>query len=332
MKNLATPFRRFLAWKIDLVLGGILPIYCIYKAFSIASVSNLLSYVVYFILAAMAVQIILGLLNCWLTTKFGGSIGKLLTGIRVVDMGGEYITFKKSLFRYYVGYTISGAVLGLGYWWVFKDKNRQTWHDQFVNTFVITKNPSAVALGFITLVVLVAVFTYLSLSMLTNIEKNQLFYQESITDIASSLKDSLAPSPTHTPTPTPSTTPAIPDQQPSSSSASSPRPPKIAATVESDMVSAIALTIDGASPISPTRFPWQNSDSTTVYTEGFITIIPTSAHQKALNYFINNGFSKLNENPTTHEQMWVKNASVCILSQYDPNQNFVGCSPKPSVK
>src|SRR3989339_178529 len=73
----------------------------------------------------------------YFTHKFGGTIGKLLFGLRIVDGNGTYIDKATAFWRMTVGYTISSTFFGLGYLWAFRKKEDLTWHDRFLSTRVI---------------------------------------------------------------------------------------------------------------------------------------------------------------------------------------------------
>ena len=58
--------------------------------------------------------------------------------IRVVDFntGGE-IGFAKGFLRY-VGRIVSSIPCLLGYFWVLREPEKQTWHDKIANTLVVS--------------------------------------------------------------------------------------------------------------------------------------------------------------------------------------------------
>ena len=66
----------------------------------------------------------------------GQTVGKRVTGIRVIMEDGSQITYGKALLRTIGSYT-SLAVLGLGYFWVAWDKKKQAWHDKIAQTVVV---------------------------------------------------------------------------------------------------------------------------------------------------------------------------------------------------
>jgi hypothetical protein len=75
-----------------------------------------------------------------LTHYFGGSLGKLLTGLQVVNETGAPLTLKRIAFRQTIGYSFSWLVFGLGFLSIAKDAQKQGWHDKAVGSLVIVKH------------------------------------------------------------------------------------------------------------------------------------------------------------------------------------------------
>ena len=74
------------------------------------------------------------------TAYWGGSIGKLSLGLKVVNENGSNLSLKESIVRYIVGYSVSGVFLGLGFWWIIKDPESRGWHDQIAGSWVSRKD------------------------------------------------------------------------------------------------------------------------------------------------------------------------------------------------
>lgn len=72
---------------------------------------------------------------------FGGSIGKLITGLRVVNSHHQFLSFKHAFFRQTVGYQFSAILLGLGFLGISKDLQRQGWHDKAIGSYVVIVHP-----------------------------------------------------------------------------------------------------------------------------------------------------------------------------------------------
>lgn len=73
------------------------------------------------------------------THYFQGTLGKLLTGLRVTSEKGEKLSFKRIAFRQTIGYSFSTLIFGLGFYSMIKDDNKQTWHDKAIGSIVVVK-------------------------------------------------------------------------------------------------------------------------------------------------------------------------------------------------
>lgn len=66
------------------------------------------------------------------------SMGKAILKMKVVDKETRSpVGFWKMFLREVIGKQISGLFLGLGYLWIFIDRDNQTWHDKIFDTVVI---------------------------------------------------------------------------------------------------------------------------------------------------------------------------------------------------
>ncbi len=68
----------------------------------------------------------------------GRTPGKMLLGLRVIQASGDPITPGIAFLRW-VGYLISGPLIGLGFLWVAFDGRKQGWHDKIAATLVIRR-------------------------------------------------------------------------------------------------------------------------------------------------------------------------------------------------
>ena len=70
---------------------------------------------------------------------FGGTPGKLVCGLRVVDVQtGEYLALWQGIVRY-LGYFVSMIPLFLGFLWVAWDARKQGFHDKLARSLVVYK-------------------------------------------------------------------------------------------------------------------------------------------------------------------------------------------------
>lgn len=74
-------------------------------------------------------------------TRFAGTPGKRLLGLRVIDeKKGKPPTVMQSVLRY-LGYFVSAFPMCLGFFWVLFDEKHQAWHDKIAGTIVIEDKP-----------------------------------------------------------------------------------------------------------------------------------------------------------------------------------------------
>jgi uncharacterized RDD family membrane protein YckC len=76
----------------------------------------------------------------------GQTPGKLLMGVRIARTNGQPLTIGRALLRY-LGYWLSAIPLGLGFFWVLVDDQRQCWHDKLADTFVVYDTRSPIPLS-----------------------------------------------------------------------------------------------------------------------------------------------------------------------------------------
>lgn len=69
---------------------------------------------------------------------FGGTIGKLITGIRVRRKDGGKISFPTAFVRF-IGRSVSALIFMLGYVLALFDKKHQALHDKIANTLVLKR-------------------------------------------------------------------------------------------------------------------------------------------------------------------------------------------------
>jgi len=75
-------------------------------------------------------------------SPMGGTVGKLVLGIRSVDVGGERLTIWRSFARN-LAKIVSVIPLGAGFAWAFIDKRDRGWHDLIAGTHVVRRGSSA---------------------------------------------------------------------------------------------------------------------------------------------------------------------------------------------
>jgi uncharacterized RDD family membrane protein YckC len=74
----------------------------------------------------------------------GATLGGIVFDLHVVRMDGRPIDWTTAIVRA-LGCFLSLAILGLGFFWIAFDENRQAWHDKFAGTLVVRMPKDAAA-------------------------------------------------------------------------------------------------------------------------------------------------------------------------------------------
>lgn len=74
-----------------------------------------------------------------MTYYFGGTLGKLLTGLEVVSEDHKKLSLRRIFFRQTISYSFSWIFFGLGFYAIAKDPRKQGWHDKTVGSLVLQK-------------------------------------------------------------------------------------------------------------------------------------------------------------------------------------------------
>lgn len=87
------------------------------------------------------IAILLGLTNFIILPVFSGqSLGKMLTGLRIVALDGRSISFGTILIRHTFGYLFTVLTAGLGFLLSVVNKKGRTLHDYIAGTVVVYGN------------------------------------------------------------------------------------------------------------------------------------------------------------------------------------------------
>lgn len=116
---------------------------------------------------------ILALYSVIMTYYFGGTLGKLITGLQVVAEDNKKLSFQRIFFRQTIGYSFSWIFFGLGYYAIVKDPHKQAWHDKAVGSLVTQKN-NLLLQGVILAVLLLGTSIYIF------IQSTQIFLQSPV--------------------------------------------------------------------------------------------------------------------------------------------------------
>lgn len=103
---------------------------------------------------------------------YKAELGKLFTGICIVDTQGQRLSIKRIVFRNFIGYTFSTIMFGLGYWSIIKDKEKRAWHDKISGSYVVTVNPHMWIFGLLLFLSIVGVEAYFFTTAFTTFMKS----------------------------------------------------------------------------------------------------------------------------------------------------------------
>jgi len=117
---------RFLAAILDVIIIGV-PAFILQVGLVFATGVSSLVYVIE--LGAIV-------LTVYLDGIKGGTPGKLILGLRIVNDKGNYIGIPMAILRY-IGKILSAVILGIGYIMIAFTEKKQGLHDKIAKTYVI---------------------------------------------------------------------------------------------------------------------------------------------------------------------------------------------------
>jgi Predicted membrane protein/domain len=140
---------RLLAWLIDslvllflsfitaLIFGFFIAIAFLLIDLSIVSAdSSIVTFLTNFISGFVGFSVNLLYFTLFWSSKFQGTPGKILLGLKIVDANGNKISYSKALIRY-ISTLLSSLLLGIGYLLIIFDGKKQALHDKLASTYVI---------------------------------------------------------------------------------------------------------------------------------------------------------------------------------------------------
>lgn len=189
MNNIAKPIYRIISSLIDYMLVILPAIYLVYHLSYSNNIENMLDRLWPIVIFFLICNIIMMCINSFLISQFGGTVGKLLTGTRIVNSNGQNLSFWRAFFRNQIGYVVSGTFLWLGFIWVFFDKEVRTWHDMIVDSYVIVVNKTIFILGVFCLIVVASLNILLINFSIDNFKNNSTLYTELIEEATKSFEE-----------------------------------------------------------------------------------------------------------------------------------------------
>lgn len=185
----AGPWHRLMAYAIDAALFLVGFEVLLSRVVSAKEVSEMLNSLLWtFVLTTALYTIGYMIYTSAFTAGFGGTIGKLLTGLEIVDLNENRITFWRAFFRNYIGYMVSGLFLWLGFIWICIDKDRRGWHDMMAGSRVVMRRNNLLTLGLLTLAILITVNTMMAKAVWAEAASKSSLYKGIIQDIVGELR------------------------------------------------------------------------------------------------------------------------------------------------
>lgn len=188
MKNNPPVAARFIAYFIDSAVGMLLFGLILLSLVSTTNQNEILNKLVLTWVYWVGLGVIIFLVQTFLTSQFGGSLGKLITDLEVLDDKNNRISFGRSLWRNLVRSIISGQFFGLGFWWIFKDKEKKCWHDHISSTHVVAKKENGLITGLLTLGLLVFVNIYLYVNVFQKFQAQLPIYKSIVNEYMQQIK------------------------------------------------------------------------------------------------------------------------------------------------
>lgn len=196
--NYAGFWIRYFAQMVDSAIWSLnffVPLYLL-SAFATFSLEKFVPGLLWFLLYALFVAPLVKLfVHPWLIANMGAGLGKLTCGLEIVNQNTSRLTFKNALFREYIAKIASNALLGLGYYWIFKTPQKQGWHDGLAGTYVLRKHNGFFA-GLMSLILFLAIIgglTYKSVQNFINAKTLQYDIATTVTQIQQDFAKDLAP-------------------------------------------------------------------------------------------------------------------------------------------
>ena len=198
-KNIAHPALRLLAYLVDFALLVTAPVVVLELVSQSAGLNPLLNSLLSLLIFMIAwTPLVYPLLQILLVNKLGGTVGKLLCGLEIVDKDNKFLSFKYAFLRNYVGRIVSGSLFYLGFIWILVDKERRGWHDLIAGSWVTVKRKLFALIGFSSLVFLIALNSYLGSSIYKNVVTNLDIYQNIYSDAQTEIEGLIKEAETET--------------------------------------------------------------------------------------------------------------------------------------
>ncbi len=189
---------RYLAQMVDSAIWSLnffMPLYLL-SALGTANVEVFVPGFLWFILyILMAGPLIKFFVHPWLISHTGAGLGKMICGMEIINQDESRLTYKNAVFREYIAKIASNALLGLGYYWIFRNPQRQGWHDGLAGTYVIKKHNGALTglMALIIMIVMIFGLGYKAFDNFRNAKTLQYDIMTLVTQVQQDFTETLAP-------------------------------------------------------------------------------------------------------------------------------------------
>ncbi len=190
MNNIAKPIFRILAGLIDFSIVLFMYVYVIFWFSTGSNIEVILDQLLIAVIVFLLFGLLYPFIKSFLISTFGGTIGKLLTGTKIIK-DGKNLSFWRAFLRNHIGYMISGVFLYLGFIWIFIDKERKGWHDMVADTLVVITNKSTYIIGIIFLIFITFINVVMVRLSIGNFYNNSSVYTEFTNLITDLQKESV---------------------------------------------------------------------------------------------------------------------------------------------
>ncbi len=164
-----------LFWALLFPIFG-LYLLCVYGNIDVFFLVN--NFLLYIAIAIIGLPYFIRLIvEPYLINKYGGTVGKLIFGLKIIREDGRHLTVKNALFREHVAKIASAQLLGLGYLWIFRSPKKQAWHDMLAGTYVI-KIRNRLGLGILAYLACMVLAVGLSLASLKTAYSNKVLVDQ----------------------------------------------------------------------------------------------------------------------------------------------------------
>lgn len=100
------------------------------------------SNIVVLAIASLALYLAILIYPTVFTGLFGGTIGKIILGLKIVNSAGQKLKISQVIIRTLIGYTLELLTLFFGFFWVLFDRKKQALEDKLAASYVICNQPA----------------------------------------------------------------------------------------------------------------------------------------------------------------------------------------------